>query len=499
MSFLGLSRGRSKKASSDGDQLQFDLLYQLVYLSAIATSGVPRAQLFRLASELPCSTSHYFYDIDRLARNMNYQYAEACRLVGEKAKNLDVKSLLLRLSSSLATGESPSDFLNREALVQAEIYENEYEGKLESLKKWVDAFIALMVSAALIVVVATISTVIYSMGTGFVVGLVVVMMAVSAMGSWIIYRTAPKEPKILTGPEAEESQQTPRRLLIILVPGALVAGALLSLSGIGLGWVLAVVGIMIIPIGMVGFRYDGLVGKLDGDISTFLRALGSTASSIGTTPVEALGRMDLRSMGNLAAPAKRLHTVLKSRVNPYLCWKRFVTETGSELIGRGVRIFADGTNFGGDAEEVGSRAAVLTSKVNAMRAKRNLVASTFTILSLGMHATIVFLLVFIIEIVDGFGVLVASAGIADATMGQGVGAGTMLSFNLENMDFLRFLVTGVIIVLSIINAITPKVTEGGYTHKFFLYLGITLLTTGASLIMAPWLATTIFDITPASI
>ncbi len=498
MSFLGSSRGRSKKGSSKGDLLGFDLLYQLAYLSAVAAAGIPRSQIFRRASKLPCATAGYFHEVDRLAQSMNYQYAEACRLVGESSKQQEIKSLLFRMSSSLSSGELATDFMNREARIQAEAYGNDYERKLESLKKWTDAYVALLVSVALIIVVAAISTVIYDMGTGFVAGLAGVMISISGLGSWVIYRTSPREVKTLSSAEGYNSQRLPRTLLLSLVPGALVISALLLIAGVSVGWVLVAAGAMVLPIGIAGWRLDNSVSKYDDDVSGFIRALGATASAIGTTPVEALGRMDLRSIGSLAPAVKQLYILPRSRINPDLCWRRFVAGTGSELVNRGVRVFMDGVNLGGDAEEVGSRASLLTMKVNFLRAKRKLVSTTFAWLSLIMHATVVFLLVFILDIVGGFAKVVEAAGVAGLASGEGAAMGSILSFNFQNLEFLRWLIVPVIIVLSVINAVTPKVADGGYSHKFFFYLGATLFTAGVSLVAAPKLASIIFGLAPVA-
>ena len=96
MSFFGLLRRPKKKASSkstDPDLVAFDLVYQLTYLSAVAGAGIPRAQIFELASALPCGTSGYFREVDRISKNMNYQYAESCRIVGGIGEGPDGQEL----------------------------------------------------------------------------------------------------------------------------------------------------------------------------------------------------------------------------------------------------------------------------------------------------------------------------------------------------------------------------------------------------------------------
>ena len=484
----------TRKPPLNPDMLGYDLLFQLAHLSAVATSGVPRSKIFASTADIPASTSAYFIDIQNIATGMNIQYAEACRLVGESAKDQSMKSLLLRLANALSTGEPEADFLNEEARIQAESYGNVYEQKLEMLKKWTDAYAALIVSAALIIVVATVSTMIYDLGTAFVGGLVLAMIGISSLGAWIIYRSAPREIKTLTGVEGERSQEVPRKAFIILMPASVVMGVLFFVGGLQIGWILLLMGIILFPIGVVAGRFDYQVTRMDEDISTFMRTLGATISAIGGTTVEALGRMDLRSMDSLASSVKRLQMRLAARVVPALCWHRFVRETGSELINRSVRIFTDSMDMGGDPEEIGDRASFMTMKVKYLREKRKLVSQTFGWLTLAMHGTIVFLLIFIMEVVNGFGRLVAQAGAADTITGQAASLGTVLSFNLESMQFLQMLMIPVVIALSFINAIAAKVADGGYMHKFFYYFGLTLFASGVALVLTPVLANMIFGV-----
>ena len=133
--------------------------------------------------------------------------------------------------------------------------------------------------------------------------------------------------------------------------------------------------------------------------------------------------------------------MLRWRISPELCWDQFVDETGSELINGGCRIFLDAVSLGGDAEEVGSRASLLTMKVDQMRARRQLVSSTFGWLSVVLHATLVFLLALVIEIVGGFGTVVAAAGVQDLATGQGLAGASAFSFSFASIDYLRVLMS----------------------------------------------------------
>ena len=501
MSFLKSSQEPRQKESSSAsvrkkqkpnpDLLGFDLLFQLAHMSAVAAAGVTRAKIMSMAATIPTTTAHYFEDVDRIATSMNFQYAEACRIVGQKAQEEEVRGFFLRFASALNTGESESDFMAAEAAIQADAYGNVYERALETLKKWTDAFSALIVSAALIIVVATVSTMIFDLGTTFVGGLVVGMIGISGLGVWVIYRATPREIRTLRGTAALRSQVKVKKAFTMLFPAGLAMAALASLAKVDIGIIVIVFGAMMLPIGIMARRLDRRVTKYDEDIVTFLRVLGTTVSMIGTTPVVALSRMDMRSMPSLMEGVRRLRTRLEARISPEQSWTRFVDETGSELVGRSVRVFLDGTSLGGDPEEVGKRVSVLGSKVNQLRAKRRLVADSFTYLSLAMHAVISFLLIFVVEVVSGFNDLISNAGV-NVPGGPGASIGSVLAFNSANLDFLRNSMIPVILVLGLVNALAPKVADGGYSHTFFYYLGLSMGLGGGALLVAPVLADLIF-------
>ena len=498
MSFLKFlpkrnKRGFSKKPNVDPALLNFDLLYQLTYMSAMASTGLPRATIFEMAAKLPSTAATYFRDVDDLVKSLRYRHAEAVRVVGERSDRPEIKSLFLRMSSYLASGEPEVNYLSHEAKMQSERYVNVYENTLESLQKWTDAFAALGVSSALIVVVATISTVIFDLGAPFVMALIALMLGTNAFGAWVLSRASPKEIKIIQGPKGERAQKKPRTFFIFLVPTAFIIASFMWAAGMNMGPTLIVSGLVLFPVGYAARKFDATVSNQDKDISTFLRLLGTTASSTNITTTEAMSRIDMRTVSYLAPNVRRLHVRLKSKVRQVLCWDRFVEETGSEMINRSVRIFTDAVRLGGDADEVGRRAALLASDTEFLRAKRHQVAQTFGWLTLAMHAAIVFLLIFVLEIVTGFGTLVSGsgAGAGSASSAAAAGAGG-LSFSFGNLALLRAMIVPIVFLLSIVNALAPNIAEGGYSNKFFFFFSFTLVIGGGALSGAPMIGAVIF-------
>ena len=178
-------RDSISKLPDDERQLHFDMFMHLSYMASIATAKVTRSKLFAEAAQLRLTSTQYFKDIQSLADKLAIDYAEACRMVAERSSNPEMAALLLRIAGSLASGEDEAEFLTREASALADQYSSRYERDVESLKKWTDGYVALVVSVGLVVIVSIISMMIYSIGTGFLLGVTGAGCGVIGIGGWI--------------------------------------------------------------------------------------------------------------------------------------------------------------------------------------------------------------------------------------------------------------------------------------------------------------------------
>ena len=73
------------------------------------------------------------------------------QIVAKRVANKRLKDLLMRLANAMSSGEPETKFLEGEWITMMSIHKNEYERALESLKRWTDAYIALLVSMAFVV------------------------------------------------------------------------------------------------------------------------------------------------------------------------------------------------------------------------------------------------------------------------------------------------------------------------------------------------------------
>jgi len=483
--------GQSKGKGQASGALSFDMYYQLSYMSTIAAAGVPRDQIFERSAELACSSAEYFKRIELARKRLKYDYARACRAVGEPLKEEEVKGLLLRFSSSLISGEPEADFLTREAKARADDYENEYGRSLEALKMWTDAYVSLILAAVLVVVIGVVSTMIWKIETTLVLGMAFVAISSTAVGVWLIWVVSPKEATVLRWAGSDE-QRLARKLVKPILPVTVAVGAFFMLTGQNMGMALLAIAAMVFPIGFIMTKDDRKIAKRDDEVGTFLRSLGGVCTALGTTVNSALGRIDLDAINILRISVKRLHTRLTAGIRSRLSWRKFVDETGSELAHRSVGMFYDAIEVGGSAGVAGQQAAAYANRVALLRARRRTVSGPFRWLCLTMHTSVVIILVFITEVIIAFSSMLNTA---QDTMPKISGAPTLSSFssfNLSGLELMHSLVIPLVLIFTVANAIVPTVAEGGSKFKILSNLGMTAAISGICLLILPVLADALF-------
>ncbi|MFZ0545847.1 MAG: type II secretion system F family protein [Candidatus Promineifilaceae bacterium] len=464
----------------------YDLFYQLTYMSAMAAAGISRSKTFEIAAQAKSPVAQYFEAVNTLVVELRYSYPDACRTIGEQAKSEEVRSFLLRFSDALRSGEPLNAFLTREADVQSKNYENEYERELESLKKWSDAFSSIIISVALIVIVNLVSTMIYSMGTGMMVGLVGTAVVMGFFGTWVVSRAAPQEKMAISSADGSADQRRALRQIKIMGPVAVAVASVMVLLGVHRGLIMAAIGALLFPVGFIGYMADKKINQKDAEVSSFLRSLGSMASSTGSTLKEALTKIDLSSFPTLQPDIELLLIRLQALVSPQICWQRFGQETGSRLTSAAVEIFYESVKVGADPEKVGFYCSRFASRTAQLRAKRRGVAASFSWLTLVMHATVGVLMVFVLEIIVNFMHMMEEAVSQEALdMATQNIAVPLASFSASDLQFLQAMTTLMVVLLAVISATAIIASDGGYKFKFVFYLSLLMVISGAGFWFVP--------------
>jgi flagellar protein FlaJ len=486
-----LKQGSPGKKKSGNSLMSFDMFYQLSYMSTIAAAGVPRDQIFERAAELQCSSAEYIKRVELARKRLKHDYATACRAVGEPLEEEEVKGLLLRFSSSLISGEPEAEFLSREAKARAEDYENEYTRQLETMKMWTDAYISLILSAVLVVVIGIVSTMIWKIETTLIIAMAFIAIATTAVGVWLIWVVSPKESMVLKWAGSKE-QKLAKKFFKPALGAAIIIGVAFMFMGQNLGLALIAIAALLFPVGFMMTSDDKKVYKRDDEIGTFLRSLGGVCTALGTTVNAALGRLDLDAINVLRDSVKNLHTRLTAGIRSKLSWQRFIDETGSELTNRSVGMFYDAIEVGGSAGQAGQQAANFANRIALLRARRRTISGPFRYLCITMHICVVLILVFITEVIVAFGGMVMSAQDNIPTVSGAPTLSSLSSFNLSGLELMHNMVMPLVLIFTVANAIVPSLAEGGSKYKILSNMGITAVISGLALLILPQLATALF-------
>ena len=476
------------------EPLEFDLISQLTHMAGVATSGMQRSLLFEGTAGLSYSTSKFFRQVHLVAQRLNYDYSRACELVAETVEEESVRDLLLHFATSLSSGESEEQFLFREAALHRETYGKSYERKIESLQKWSDAYVALMVSATLVVVISLVSMMIYPFSPLNIIGLAGLMVCVTFVGGWLVFTVSPIEVKTHSLKYRSPEQVQMGSMARVLIPLSVIVGFGLGIF-VGLGPALVVAGFIIAPVGYVALVDDWKIDARDRDIAAFIRALGGVMGTAGITVTDGLSRMNRRSLGSLESSVGRLYLRLKSGISPDLCWLRLAAESGSEVVTRSVRIFWDGVRAGGDTEKVSTLASDFALKIFLLRADRKMVALTFSAVAVPLHAVLIGILLFITEVVTIFGSALGQT--QQQTLQGGVaaeaGVGNALIYQVPALAFLPVFVGAVTLMLTAANSFAPYAATGGHRLKLCLFAAVMMVISGVALMVVPLLVQSVFE------
>lgn len=518
MSSMMFSHKRVEKVTSDDGALSFDLLSQLTHMSIMSLGGISRDRIFKSSGEVLVGTGTFFSHVYKLVKSAGMEYSQALKLVAGMTRAASIKSLFLRFSAAISSGESERDFVVQERDSSSERYKNEYDRNIENLKKWTDAYAAILVSVTLIMVVSLVATMMATMDSGFVMMMAGTVVMIAGLGTYLIYRAAPVEAHTYDGRKSMTFYRAvSRKALFIGIPIGLVSAILIGsrfelFAGTAIAF--TCVGTSLLPAGLLAMKDDSNVRKLDSSLHTFLRTVGNIAGSIGSDLGRALEHVDFGSMGHLSPYARRLHLRTKSGIDTDICWDAFRDESGSELVNRTTRMLAEGVEAGAKPELAGAITSEYAMTVSQLRAKRGLTASTFTFLTVPMHATMIFILVFITEVLVHFNEKIESAAAqVSGFTGSGVmlpeglsmppglaiGGGSSISpgqFLLGSGDLghSSLLIVGVILALTLANGVAPKFAAGGSNLKIAFHLSVACLISGIVMGVVPVVAGRLFTI-----
>ncbi|HZD43656.1 MAG TPA: archaellar assembly protein FlaJ [Methanomicrobiales archaeon] len=485
-----------------------DLLFMSTYMAAITTAGVTRPEIFARTSErVEYVPAKYVQKVQNFVTRWNYSYVEGLLIVAEKVDNEMLRSMLNRYANSIESGVPDEDFLVRELETVRSVYRNTFEQGLEMLKKWGDAYIAMLFSASLVGIIIMISVAIYApqgiestLNTAYFI-----IIAISGMGLTIMYRSVPDDGRTHRMPRWQSKEQSMiARMERSILPIVAIAGIVLFLLGSNFGIIFLLTGILLAPLGIIGFIDDTNIVRRDRDFATFIRSLGSVMGGKGINTVFALAEVDRKSLVHIEPLINSVYSKLNLGLDEKQSWERFIGESGSNLIYKYMNIFRDAVELGGSPDQIGQIIGSSMLEQVLLREKRDMFYKGFIVLLIPMHAAMVGIFLFLFHILltmsEGITAVMSQFSFSDSALSGSSSAvsgnpmGSMNLFvNFPEAQMTTFVVI-IILLLTVSNVLAGKIVAGG--DRYILYLFASMLTTitGLIYVAAPILVGIFFNI-----
>ncbi len=512
--FKGMIKSIRDKLDSllEAKRMAADMLFMATYMTSITTARATRPEIFAYtALRKEYATAKYIAKVEFFVKRWNYSYVEALTAVAERTKNKLLQSMLNRYSNSIESGVPDEDFLNRELATVRSVYRNNYEQGLEMLKKWGDAYIAMLFSGALVGIIIMVSVALFTPDNvqSTLMLSYMIVTTTSLFGIVTMYTSVPSDEKIHDLPTGSKEQMIIRRLERRIIPVVIIVTIVFfAISTFGLikdvyGLVMLLIGLMLLPLGIIGYLDDSNIIQRDADFTSFVRSIGAVMGGKGTTMGHALAEIDRKSLVVLEPLINGVFSKLNLGLDENASWEKFIGESGSNLIYKYLNIFRDSCELGGSPDKIGEIAGSSMLEQVLLREKRNSVSMGFVVLIIPMHTMMVAIFLFLFHILLTMSKAIAGVMSNLNAMGEGTQAaqsvgGTMASGMNMFVSFPEAEMTVYIMIMltiiTVANIFAGKIVMGGGRYIFYFFASILSIMTGLVYIVAPYIVAMFFNI-----
>ncbi len=472
-----------------------DMLYIFLHMRSVATGKPPISSLFKVISEDPRSYPRYYRIFKRvylLGKEWGYSFSHAVRLIGEKIENLVLRNIFSRMSGVLAIGEDIESFLDIEYRTLISEYINMYARTINTARVFMGIYVTMMGSLIFVLVTFMLMAFFFGGNVSIIVssyagvGITLVFILI------LLYILVRKEPF-----EYHGDPELPRyRMLkiagIASLSTSLVTAGIMAISRTptfnNIAIIMVIVGLILLPIGIIIKRVEGTISNIDEFFPVFIRSFGAHLATIPNM-VKALEPLLISQIGKLKKPLMRLYARLSNGVDPQIAWEVFAAESGSELTRRGVKIFIDTVEHGGDIEGIGALISDHHNEMLRLRKQRLQVSKTFESTLYIMHAATIIILVFVTKLMIAFSTILSQL-MAEAP----TGLSDIFPFKALDAPLLVNASLVLSILLTILNGMAVTRVSPGHSQSFYYYAALLAIISGISIAASSTLIDKVLEI-----
>ncbi|OPY35389.1 MAG: flagellar assembly protein J [Methanoregula sp. PtaU1.Bin051] len=498
---------------AENKKMGADILFMMTYMASMSMANATRPEIFAFASQREeYISSKYIAKVDTFVKKWSFSYSESLSIVAERTTNPTLQNMLMRYANAIESNVPDDEFLSQELNTIRSVYRSQYEQGCELVKKWGDAYVAMLLSGTVIAVTIMISIAIYS-PTGMEGTLNMsygIILAICAFGVILMYQSVPGDPKTHGLTErASKEQITIRTMERVILPITVVIGLVILVLGVPVGLIYLMIGIFLAPLGIIGFIDDHNITLRDNDFATFIRSFGSIMGGQSATAVHALGAIDRKSFMALEDLLNSVYSKMNLGLEVRPTWDRFIGESGSNLINMYLNIYLDTVQLGGPPEPIGKTVGSSMLEMVLLRDKKDMIARGFILLMIPMHVVMAAIFVALYRIMvtlttsvgtmmQHFQETTAAAGASSASGAGGVtasgtlGAGMGMFTNFPEKE-MGIYVAVILTIITISNILAAKIVGGGDRYMYYFYAAIFCILTGLVMVVTPMIVGIFFN------
>lgn len=492
----------------DDRKMASDILFMVTYMDSLAIARATRPEIFaNTAEKQEYVSSKAIKKVEFFVKRFGYSYVQSLSMVAERTENGLLKTLLNRFGNAMESGVPDTEFLDGELSSSMEIFRNNQESGYELLKKWSDAYIAMLLASVVIAVTIMVAVAIYTPGevseTLSITYWIILLITIFGIGT--MFQTVPTDERVYKADEwTSKEQGMLRRMEKIILPVTFAAWLVTWAIGVPAGVIFILVGVMLAPLGIIAFIDNRNVIARDEEFPNFIRGIGSIMGGKGAPMSQALGEVDKKSLETLSPQLQSVYSKLNLGLDEDLTWRRFIGECGSNFIYKYFSIFRDTVKMGGNAQKIGTVVADSMLEQVLMRKRRELASMGFVVLLVPMHAAMagIFISLYhimvtlsqaITEVMVSFETA-GAGGVGGDALGGAFGGGMMGIFVDFPEAMVHAYVVNILAIICLANTIVAKLAVGGDRSIAYPFFALMLVITGALFIVVPPVVSLFFSL-----
>ena len=451
--------------------------YFITYFAVLSTSEMSRSDLMQILSNDPKlgSIANELKKVYIIINKLHRSLPEAFRFLARRTPSKVFADFLDRLAYSLDSGVELKDYLFQEQQTVMDDYQTFYEGALYDLDVFKEIYESIIISVVFIAAFIIIGPLITGQDVGrMAIYLLIIILGAEIGVMFVIKYRMPEDPIWAKKRVITERDRKIKRAIIISVVGVVLVGVVYLLVlrprfNIPYPFVVSLILTPLAYAGRVIKNEEEIIFRKDENFPAFIRSLSSSLAASGSSLIFVLKYLSAHDFGTLTKDIKALYRRLAVRVSNERGWDFFISETGSWLVGIFSEMFRESIRLGAEPDYVGKVISRNFERLVRLRRKRQQSVASFIGIIYGITGAFAFSVASSFQVAISISELFGRMQVSLEYIGDIIHV-----IEPSGLVFLTGIMLLLMIIHSLVSAITIKLADGGHIGISLYYFVILL-------------------------